>query len=122
MKLPTAAARQGTTFAITDTKIYVPVVTLWTQDNTKLLQQQESGFKITNSLSKYQSNVSREALDSHLDFQINPNFQRVNRFLLFENNADRTSYNQHFPPTVEIKDYIVMIDGKRFFNETTKKW
>ena len=28
-----------TTFAITDTKLYVLVVTLSTQDNTKLLQQ-----------------------------------------------------------------------------------
>ena len=33
------------TFAITDTKLYVPVVTLLFQDNTKLLQQLKSGFK-----------------------------------------------------------------------------
>ena len=33
----TANANQGATFAITDTKLYVPVVTLSTQDNTKLL-------------------------------------------------------------------------------------
>ena len=32
-------------FAITDTKLYVPVVTLSTQENTKLLQQLKSGFK-----------------------------------------------------------------------------
>ena len=31
-------AAKATTFAITDTKIYVPVVTLSTQDNAKLLQ------------------------------------------------------------------------------------
>ena len=34
-------------FAITDTKLYVPVVTLLTQDNTKLLQQLKSDFKRT---------------------------------------------------------------------------
>ena len=34
-----------TTFAITDTKLYVPVVTLSTLDNLKLLQQLQSGFK-----------------------------------------------------------------------------
>ena len=33
------------TFAITDAKLYVPVVTLSTQDNSKLLQQLKSGFK-----------------------------------------------------------------------------
>ena len=29
-------------FAVTETKLYVPVVTLWTEDNTKLLQQLKS--------------------------------------------------------------------------------
>ena len=33
------------TFQITDTKLHVPVVTLSTQDKSKLLQQLESGFK-----------------------------------------------------------------------------
>ena len=37
---------QATTFTITDTKIYVPVVTLWSQDNTKLLKQLKSGVDI----------------------------------------------------------------------------
>ena len=34
-------------FAITDTKLYDPVVTLSTQDNAKLLQQLKTGFKRT---------------------------------------------------------------------------
>ena len=34
-------------FATTDTKLYVPVVTLSTQDTAKLLQQLKSGFKRT---------------------------------------------------------------------------
>ena len=33
-----AAANQATAFTVTDTKCYVPVVTLSTDDNTKLLQ------------------------------------------------------------------------------------
>ena len=44
-------------FAITETKLYVPVVTLSTQDNAKLLQQLKSGFKRTISWSKYQSSI-----------------------------------------------------------------
>ena len=32
-------------FGITETKLYVPVVTLSTKDNEKLLQQVKSGFK-----------------------------------------------------------------------------
>ena len=35
----TNALAQATTFSVTDTKLYVPGVTLSTQDNTKLLEQ-----------------------------------------------------------------------------------
>ena len=41
----TNVANQNATFAITDTKLYVPVVTSSTQDNAKLLQQLKSDFK-----------------------------------------------------------------------------
>ena len=41
------------TFAITDTTIYVPVVTLSTRDNVKLLEQLKSGFKRTINRNKY---------------------------------------------------------------------
>ena len=42
------------TFLITNTKLYVPVVALSTQDNTKLLQQLKSGFRHTINWNKYQ--------------------------------------------------------------------
>ena len=48
------------TFAITDTKHYVPVVTLSSNDNSKLLQELKSGFKRTINGNKYQSNVKKE--------------------------------------------------------------
>ena len=41
-----------TNFAMTDTKLYVPVVTLSTQDNSKLLQQLKSGFETTINISQ----------------------------------------------------------------------
>ena len=44
-------------FAITETKLYVPVVTLPTQDNVKLLQKFKSDFKRTINWNKYESNV-----------------------------------------------------------------
>ena len=49
-----AAANQATTFAITDAKLWVPVVTLSTDNNTKLLQQLKSVFKRTINWNKYQ--------------------------------------------------------------------
>ena len=41
------AENQKTIFAITDTKLYVPVITLSIDDNAELLQQLKSGFKRT---------------------------------------------------------------------------
>ena len=51
----TNIAAQATTFSIiTDTKLYVPVATLSSQDNTKLLEQLKSGFKRTTNWNKHQ--------------------------------------------------------------------
>ena len=44
---------QNATFAITDTKLYVTVMTLLQQDNAKLLQQLKYGFKRVISWNKY---------------------------------------------------------------------
>ena len=43
------------TFAITDSKPYVPFITLSTQDNAKLHEQLNSDFKRTINWYKYQS-------------------------------------------------------------------
>ena len=51
-------AKQIPTFALTDTKLYVPVVTLSSQDNANLLEQLKSGFKRTINWNKYQSKVT----------------------------------------------------------------
>ena len=40
-------ANQNPGFQINDTKLYVPIVTLSTQENIKFLKQLESGFKRT---------------------------------------------------------------------------
>ena len=51
----TDVAGQNATFAITDAKLYVPVITLSQQDNAKLLQQLKSGFKRVINWNKYQN-------------------------------------------------------------------
>ena len=106
-------------FAITETKLYVPVVTLSTQDNAKLLQQLKSGFKRTINWNKYESNIKTFAQNRYLNHLINPSFQGVNKLfvLSFENENDRTSHSTYYLPKVEIKDYNVMIDGKNFFDQ-----
>ena len=98
-------------FAITETKLYVPVVTLSTKDNEKLLQQLKSGFKKTISWEKYESSIKTFAQNRYLNYLINPSFQRVNRLfvLSFENESDRTSHSTYYLPKVGIKGYNVMI-------------
>ena len=85
----TKVAAQATTFSITDTKHYVPVVTLSTQGNAKLLEQLKSGFKGTVNWNKYQSKMSTERQNQYLDYLTDPSFQGVNRLfaLPFKNEA-----------------------------------
>ena len=111
---------QFPTFTITKTNIYVPVVTLSTQDNEKLLPQLKCGFKRKISWNKYLAKSELLAQDANLNYLIEPSFQGVNRLfvLTFEDNNDndwRTSNKRYYIRNVEIKDYNVMIDGKKPF-------
>ena len=101
-------------FAITETKLYVPVVTLSTQDNAKLLQQLKSGFKRTINWNKYESNIKTFSQNRYLNHLINPCFQGVNRLfvLSFESEDQTKSHSTYYLPQVEIKDYNVMTDGR----------
>ena len=107
---------ENATFAITDTKIYVPVVTLSTQKNTKFLQQLKSGFKRVINWNKYLSKPELLVQNPNLNHLIEPSFQGLNRLfvLAFENDDDRTSSNKYYLPTVEIKYYNIMIKGENF--------
>ena len=113
---------KGTTFAITDTKLYVPVVTLSIQDNAKLLEQLRSGFLRTINWNKYQPKVSTERQNQYLKFLTDSSFQVINRLfvLSFENENNRTVLTKDYLQTVEIKDYNVMINGKRLFDQPVK--
>ena len=112
----TNVANQGATFQITETKLYVPVVTLSTQDNAKSLTQLKSGFKRTINWNKYLSKPELLAQNPNLNHLVEPSFQGINRLfvLAFENDTQRTSSKRYYLPNVEIKDYNVMIDGKTF--------
>ena len=113
---------QNATFAITDTKLYVPVVTLSTQENTKFLQQLKSGFKRVINWNKYLSKPELLAQNPNLNHLVEPSFQGVNRLfvLAFENDDDRTSSDEYYLPTVEIKDYNIRINDENFFDQPIK--
>ena len=118
----TEVADQGATFTITETKLYVPVVTLSIQDNAKLLAQSKSGFKRTINWKKYLSKPDILAQNPNLNYLVEPSFQGVNSLfvLAFENGTQRTSNKRYYLPNVEIKNYNVMLDGKFFFDQPIK--
>ena len=74
-------------FTITDAKLYVPVVTLSTQDNAKLLQKLNSDFKSTTNWSKCQSDPKTYLQNWCLNHLVDRSFQGINRLfvLCFEN-------------------------------------
>ena len=107
-------------FAITDnTKRYVPVVALSTQDNAKLLQQLKSGFKRTINWSKYHKIQKHIHKTNNLNHLVDPSFQGVKRLfaLSFEDENGRASHSDYYLPKVEIKDYNVKVDGKNLFDQ-----
>ena len=112
-------ANQAAIFEITDTKLYVPVVTLSTQESTKFLQQLNSGFKRVINWYKYLSKPELLAQNPNLNHLVEPSFQGENRLfvLAFENDNHTTSDERYYLPTVEIKDYNIMINGETFFDQ-----
>ena len=110
------------TIQIIDTKFYVPVVTLSTQDNSKLLQQLKSGFKRVISWNKYLSKPELLRQNLNLNYLVEPSFPGVNRLsvLAFENDTKRISNSGYYLTNVEIKGYNIMIHGENFFDQSVK--
>ena len=54
---------------------------------------------------------------------VEPSFQGINRLfvLAFENDTQRTSHSGYCLPNVEMKNYNVMINGEKFFDQPVKK-
>ena len=118
----TNISNQNATFAITDTKLYVPVVTLSTQDNANQLQQLKSGFKRVINWNKYLSKPELLAQNPNLNHLIKPSFQGVNRLfvLALENDTQRTSSKGYNILNVRIKAYNIIINGENFFHQQVK--
>ena len=63
---------------MTDTKLYVPVVTLSTEDENNFLKQLKSGFKRTIKWNKYRSEMANQTKTNNLNYLIDPTFNKTN--------------------------------------------
>ena len=127
-----------TTFKITNTKLYVPIVTLSSKDNVKVVKLLEEGFKRPVYWNKHQTKIESRNLDNNnlARFPLDASFQGFRRlFVLAFNNAtvnvpnnpinksnnriSRNSHTKYFLPRENITNYNVLIDGRNFYDQPT---
>ena len=123
-------AGTAATFKITDTKLYVPIVTLKTEGNKKLSKLLSDGFKRSIYWNKYKvidnilvqiatandKKYIREFLDS--------SYQGVKRlFVLVYNNTEGDnkvsigSFKKYFLSRIKIENYNIKIDGRNVYDQ-----
>ena len=115
-------APTSATLKITKTKLYAPVVTLSTENDKRVLEQLRTGFKRTMKRNKYRSKMTNQIKNNNLIYLIDPTFIKVNRLfvLSFENENDITYFSKYSVPNIQIKDFNVLIDEKKFFYSPIK--
>ena len=81
------------TLTTTETNLYAPVVTLSTEDNSKLLPQLKNAFKRTITWNKYLEKPESLAQNANLNHLTESRFQGINRLfvLALENDDQRIS-------------------------------
>ena len=109
------------------TTLYVPIVTLSTENYIKLTKQLNKGFKGSVYWNEYKTKIEPKYLDNKNPIRICPDasFQGVKRLFVLafdsSNNADkkfeRNSHRKYFVPKVNITNYNVLIDGRNFYDQ-----
>ena len=129
--LTTAANANKAIFEITDAKLYVPIVTLSIEDNTKLWKLLGEGFKRSIYWNKYKV-IDNRAVDiaanneeKYIRKLLDSSYQGVKRLfvLAFNNTAGNKqgsvdSFKKYFLPTVKIESYNIKIDGRNFYDQS----
>ena len=74
-----------TTFQMTSTKLYVPIVTLSTKDNVNVTNQLNEGFKRSVYWNEYKSKIETQEANDQIftRFPFDASFQGLNRLLCF---------------------------------------
>ena len=115
----------GMNFLITSTKLYIPVVTLFINDNIKFLENTKQRFKRTIYWKKYRSEITIQPKRNILDYLIDTTFRNINRLYLLsfkKGNDDptRDSFEKFYMPLAEIRDFNELIDNIPFFDQPVK--
>ena len=67
--------------------------------------------------------MSKQTKTNNLSYLVDSTFNKVNRLfaLLVENKDDRASFSKYYTPSVDIKDFNILIDGKFFLCSNKKQ-
>ena len=109
-------------FAITDTKLYVLIVTLPAEDNVKLSKLLGEGFKRLIYWNQYKV-IPDKTYNANGDIRelLDSSYQGVKKlFVLTYDNINVITPNSHkryFLPRIEIKNYNIEIDGRNFYDQ-----
>ena len=106
------------TFKITDAKLYIPIVTLKTEDNTKLSKFLSKEFKRPIYWNGYKV-IPEKIYAANENILIDPSWQGINRLFVLaylnDNTSTANSYRKYFLPRIKIKNYSIKIDGRNFY-------
>ena len=123
-----------TTFKLKNAKLYVPIVTLSSKDDAKLVKLLQDGFSRPVYWNEYQTEIETRNLDNNnlTRFPLDASFEVVRRlFVLVFNNTKATipdtsinsttnrvkSHTKYFLPRMNITNYNVLIDRRNFSDQ-----
>ena len=128
-----AAAQNNVTFTITDTKLYVPIVTLSSKDTSHLSNLLSEGFKRSVFWNEYKTKTEKITTNNNESIRImlNASIQGVNKLFVLPfapdnivnddvqaaNTNYRNSYRKFYLPRSTIKNYNVLIDGRNLYDQ-----
>ena len=117
-----SSAGTAATFTITDTKLYVPIVTLKIEDNAKLSKLLSEGFKRSIYWNKYKAILTDYAANSFIRERLDAIFQGVNKLFVLpyaygNNITNENSYRRYFLPRLKTESCNIEIDGRNFYDQ-----
>ena len=118
------------TFKITDAKLYIPIVTLSIEDNSKLSKLINEGFKRPIYWNEYKVTPNKIVQiaavndEKYLRELLESSCQGVKRLFVLAYNdkagndqVSFDSYKKYFLPRVKIENYNIEIDGRNFYDQ-----
>ena len=117
-----SSAGTAVTFAITDTKLYVPIVILKTEDNAKLSKLLNEGFKRLIYWNKYEK-LFKDYNNEYIRERLDASFQGVSRLFVLayargDNVTNEDSYRKYFLLRLKIKNHNIKSDRRNFYDQS----